>query len=187
MTDTIKVPRELLEYAVHKMGFVWPNTQNFKELQALLQAPAQPAQVHGWQEEILVELRKVLGTDGTVYRNVKAMLAAAPKPPVQESSPTAVMNLGERIAHIGGRTNEAGYIEFGSVQAVHALIQQVLRDYPTAAPQPSDDAKDVLLSVLTDIANTDLSGADDSVVRFIFIALQYRAKAAIDAAIGGGE
>lgn len=38
------------------------------------------------------------------------------------------MTLGERIAHVGGRTNAQGYIEFGSPMAVNALIQHVLRD-----------------------------------------------------------
>lgn len=38
------------------------------------------------------------------------------------------MTLGERIAHVGGRTNAQGYTEFGSPMAVNALIQHVLRD-----------------------------------------------------------
>lgn len=45
-----------------------------------------------------------------------------------EPSPTAGMTLGERIEHVGGRTNAAGYIEFGSPMAVDALIQHALRD-----------------------------------------------------------
>jgi uncharacterized protein YceH (UPF0502 family) len=55
-----------------------------------------------------------------------------------EKSPTHGMNLGERIAHVGGRTNAAGYMEFGSVMAVSALIDHVLRDSP--APQPAPTA-----------------------------------------------
>lgn len=43
-------------------------------------------------------------------------------------SATHGMPLGERIAHVGGRTNAQGYIEFGSPMAVNALIQHVLRD-----------------------------------------------------------
>lgn len=50
-----------------------------------------------------------------------------------EPSPTAGMNLGERILHVGGRENAAGYIEFGSVAAVRALVLQVLRDLPARA------------------------------------------------------
>lgn len=52
-----------------------------------------------------------------------------------EPSPTAGMNLGQRILHVGGRENAAGYIEFGSVAAVRALVGQVLRDLHPAQPQ----------------------------------------------------
>lgn len=45
-----------------------------------------------------------------------------------ERSATHGMTLGERIAHVGGRTNAQGYTEFGSPMAVNALIQHVLRD-----------------------------------------------------------
>ena len=45
-------------------------------------------------------------------------------------SATYGMTLGERIAHVGGRTNAQGYTEFGSPMAVNALIQHVLRDLP---------------------------------------------------------
>ena len=50
--------------------------------------------------------------------------------PTADTSPTSGMTLGERISHVGGRPNEAGCIEFGSVMAVNALIHQVLRDIP---------------------------------------------------------
>ncbi len=50
-----------------------------------------------------------------------------------EPSPTADMNLGQRILHVGGRENAAGYIEFGGVAAVRALVGQVLRDLPSQA------------------------------------------------------
>lgn len=43
-------------------------------------------------------------------------------------SPTAGMNIAQRILHVGGRNNDAGYVEFGSIQAVEALVRQVLRD-----------------------------------------------------------
>lgn len=46
------------------------------------------------------------------------------------------MNIAQRILHVGGRNNAAGYVEFGSIQAVEALVRQVLRDLP-AAPHPS--------------------------------------------------
>lgn len=51
--------------------------------------------------------------------------------PAREPSPTHGMNMAQRILHVGGRNNSAGYIEFGSVQAVEALVRQVLRDLPT--------------------------------------------------------
>lgn len=56
-----------------------------------------------------------------------------PEGAFRKPSPTAGMNLGERIKHVGGRENAAGYIEFGSVAAVRALVRQYLRDLP--APQ----------------------------------------------------
>lgn len=80
----------------------------------------------------------------------KAAIAAAPEAPAQadhfeqhldmvpaqhrEPSPTAGMNMAQRILHVGGRTNAAGYVEFGSVQAVDALVRHVLRDLPDAPP-----------------------------------------------------
>lgn len=38
------------------------------------------------------------------------------------------MNIAQRILHVGGRNNAAGYVEFGSIQAVEALVRQMLRD-----------------------------------------------------------
>lgn len=43
-------------------------------------------------------------------------------------SETQGMNIAQRILHVGGRNNSAGYVEFGSIQAVEALIRQVVRD-----------------------------------------------------------
>lgn len=60
--------------------------------------------------------------------------AAAPAvAATREPSPTAGMNIAQRILHVGGRNNDAGYVEFGSIQAVEALVRQVLRDIPTPA------------------------------------------------------
>lgn len=56
---------------------------------------------------------------------------------IAESSPTAGMNIGQRILHVGGRENAAGYIEFGSVAAVRALVGQLLRDLQAAPPAPA--------------------------------------------------
>lgn len=49
-----------------------------------------------------------------------------------KKSPTHGMTLGQRIEHVGGRTNAQGYVEFGSPMAVHALILQVIRDMKTS-------------------------------------------------------
>ena len=49
-----------------------------------------------------------------------------------EPSPTAGMSIAQRILHVGGRNNAAGYVEFGSTQAVEALVCQVLRDRAAA-------------------------------------------------------
>lgn len=83
----------------------------------------------------------------------RAMLAAAPAAEhpatikknlivgqAAEPSPTSDMNIAQRILHVGGRNNAAGYVEFGSIQAVEALVRQVLRDLPqpTAAHDLTD-------------------------------------------------
>jgi hypothetical protein len=70
------------------------------------------------------------GTDKAVAAIRRLAASAAPAQP--EESATAGMTLAERIAHVGGRENTAGYIEFGSVMAVDALIQHALRDAPVA-------------------------------------------------------
>lgn len=57
-----------------------------------------------------------------------------------ERSATFGMTLGERIAHVGGRENAQGYVEFGSPMAVNALIQHVLRDLRcTSAPDEANN------------------------------------------------
>lgn len=63
-------------------------------------------------------------TDQTIER----LEQAAQEP--QRSSPTAGMNIVQRILHVGGRNNAAGYVEFGSIDAVNALVCHVLRDLP---------------------------------------------------------
>src|SRR3546814_3746888 len=71
---------------------------------------------------------------GTPERQEEALRYAGVEPVKGEpsESPTKGMNLGERIAHVGGRTNAQGYTEFGSPMAVNALIQHVLRDFATS-------------------------------------------------------
>lgn len=53
----------------------------------------------------------------------------APRQEPQEPSPTAGMSIAQRILHVGGR-NPTGstYVEFGSIQAVEALIKHAIRD-----------------------------------------------------------
>lgn len=63
-----------------------------------------------------------------IYTGAHAVPVSAQDDAKDERSDTYGMNLGERIAHVGGRTNAQGYTEFGSPMAVNALIQHVLRD-----------------------------------------------------------
>lgn len=63
-------------------------------------------------------------------------------PALVHASETSGMSLAERIAHVGGRENAAGYIEFGSPMAVDALIRQVLRDLPA----PTDEMVNAYLA-----------------------------------------
>lgn len=67
--------------------------------------------------------------------------ALAQQPATGKPSPTHGINLGERIKHVGGRENAQGYIEFGSVMAVSALIKQVIRDMRPPSPSVPDDSK----------------------------------------------
>lgn len=57
----------------------------------------------------------------------------------EQPSPTAGMTIEQRILHVGGRNNAAGYVEFGSTQAVRALVHQVLRDLPKHTPIPASE------------------------------------------------
>jgi len=82
-----------------------------------------------------------------------------------EKSPTHGMSLDERIAHVGGRTNAAGYVEFGSVMAVSALIDHVLRDSP--APQPAAPAlsRESIIDVLLSIGGQSEGVVADAIMR----------------------
>lgn len=79
-----------------------------------------------------VPLQPASEDDMAVYRAIAAGYKkdVAPQQPQAEASPTSGMNMAQRILHVGGRNNAAGYVEFGSVQAVEALVRQVLRDLP---------------------------------------------------------
>lgn len=61
------------------------------------------------------------------------------------------MTLGERIAHVGGRITEDGTVEFGSVMALDALVQHVLRD-TRAAASPAAEAVAYVCSASNDFA-----------------------------------
>lgn len=79
--------------------------------------------------EVELNVRKVLAAALSAPRSQPA--AVGPSSP----SPTAGMNIAQRVLHVGGRNNAAGYIEFGSIQAVEALVRQVLRDQPDTQAQ----------------------------------------------------
>lgn len=75
-------------------------------------------------------------TCGTLERvnrlaEIEAQEPVAPTVAPREPSQTAGMSIEQRILHVGGRNNSAGYVEFGGVQAVEALVRQVLRDAKT--------------------------------------------------------
>ena len=98
--------------------------------------------VNGWDYEV-----RYLYTEQQVH----ALLATPNNLPAQavEKSATHGMSLHQRILHVGGRENAQTYIEFGSVAAVRALVDQVLRDLPDGAqefsmpaPPPQADALD---------------------------------------------
>ncbi len=75
----------------------------------------------------------------TLNINTSATNAAIPAQPIATTSaveypnpsPTAGMTIAQRILHVGGRNPPGStYVEFGSIQAVEALVRQVLRDQP---------------------------------------------------------
>ncbi|MDR8087834.1 hypothetical protein KPB05_10210 [Burkholderia gladioli] len=113
---------------------------------------ASPAEAHelvGWFDKSLNQIR---WRDGLVNADFADRQPFYTYPvgataEAREPSPTAGMNLGERIKHVGGRENAAGYIEFGSEMAVDALIQHVLRDLPRPVPA---DAGEAVAKGLTD-------------------------------------
>lgn len=65
----------------------------------------------------------MLVTADELHQIVREAVISAQKP-----GPTVGMNIAQRILHVGGRNNAAGYVEFGSIQAVEALVRQLLRD-----------------------------------------------------------
>lgn len=53
-------------------------------------------------------------------------------------SPTSGMNLGQRVAHVGGRTRDDHCVEFGSWLAVSLLVEHFLRDLKHDTPPHSN-------------------------------------------------
>src|SRR3546814_1086391 len=92
-----------------------------------LTASAEPVKLNQATRD---QVAAVMLQTGTPERQEEALRYAGVEPVKGEpsESPTKGMNLGERIAHVGGRTNAQGYTEFGSPMAVNALIQHVLRE-----------------------------------------------------------
>ncbi len=74
------------------------------------------------------------------------VLTASTEPEGGAVSPTAGMTIAQRILHVGGRNNAAGYVEFGSTQAVEALVRQVIRDMPKS---DADKLRSALNCMLT--------------------------------------
>jgi hypothetical protein len=97
-------------------------------------------------EQVLAELQECRSVDDNNRGRHEAILTlqsiisqgAATSPaqpaPEQEPSTTSGMNMARRILHVGGRNNAAGCVEFGSIQAVEALVRHVLRDLSTSQP-----------------------------------------------------
>lgn len=89
-----------------------------------------------------------------------------------EPSPTAGMNMAQRILHVGGRNNAAGYVEFGSVQAVQVLVLQFLRDMASATK--SLDVPAVLEQIASE---PPINGNSIAQARILMKAAELRAKA----------
>nr|WP_319566274.1 hypothetical protein [uncultured Rhodoferax sp.] len=88
----------------------------------------------GERVELIAKLREYDACLEPVHQAADMLAADAFSENVPIATPTTGMTIEQRILHVGGRNNEAGYVEFGSVQAVEALVRQVLRDLPTAKP-----------------------------------------------------
>ncbi|MDP9902639.1 hypothetical protein [Variovorax ginsengisoli] len=104
-------------------------------------------------EDVVETVMRFLETSGVIQ--------TSPVNSVSESaaeSPTHGMTLGERIAHVGGRTNAQGYIEFGSPMAVDALIRHAIRDRDTAS-QAQPTREEVEAEVVTDAELAPLAAA----------------------------
>lgn len=97
-------------------------------------------------------------------------------------TPTSGMNIAQRILHVGGRNNAAGYIEFGSIQAVEALVRQVLRDLPPAdVPLLSDDEiYEMYSEPRSDAEMLEFGREVEAAVRKLFIAAPQAQQLAVE-------
>lgn len=111
--------------------------QLYKDLQDLWAEANAVDTVIGRPEVLMAKITKMRDAVGQ-------MTATYLPAPQQEASPTAGMTIAQRILHVGGRNNAAGYVEFGSIQAVEALVRQVLRDLKPS-PASQGDALDAAL------------------------------------------
>ena len=109
----------------------------------LVAAPTPPAATQDEPITVTIEPES-RGVSVGVWQGSRCIYTGAHAVPVaqgdaqDERSATHGMTLGERIAHVGGRTNAQGYIEFGSPMAVNALIQHVLRDIDCTRQDDAD-------------------------------------------------
>lgn len=112
-------------------GFPEQNPRNFQHDAAIV--------LNDWGIAACAELRSQHARITELEAQLSAIGAGGVSPLIaqQTASPTAGMNIAQRILHVGGRDNAAGYVEFGSIQAVEALVRQVLRDLPAQQPAPS--------------------------------------------------
>lgn len=134
VVSTDKLSWAMVEYCVEgdpeKQTFQAPQMQRaFNRAADILRAePSQPAAAPA--DERAACTHQWTWADGKC-----ADCGASTKQP----TPTGGMTLGERIAHVGGRVKEDGIVEFGSVMALDALVQHVLRD-TSAAASPAEEA-----------------------------------------------
>src|SRR3546814_18411356 len=88
-----------------------------------LTASAEPVKLNQATRD---QVAAVMLQTGTPERQEEALRYAGVEPVKGEpsESPTKGMNLGARIAHVGGRTHAQGYTEFGSPMAGNALSSE---------------------------------------------------------------
>lgn len=142
--EFVTLPREVVEHVLKAMGCggLLKQRQAMAALHAALEQQVEQEPV---AEHELKDVRCECCGYMTHHREHMGCIRAAqpkrePLTDEQVPSPTAGMNIAQRILHVGGRNNAAGYVEFGGIQAVEALVLQVLRDLPQHR-EPMTDAE----------------------------------------------